>query len=550
MRARAAGVGSAAVLAVGAIGCGSAESTPRASNRAKVGFHAPAGDVTALTRRVVLLADTQFQYLHGAGIDMRTTWADLAAATAIRPPQLDMFSSALLEDACHRTTGPIIHVGDAGNGSCVGELDTMLEIFGRCRAPGEWVFAPGNHDGFFLGTSDRLCEADIWEKHCGGAGQALTKPRMVQQYLSKHLRPAYSLVTESTTVEAAGDVECARAATPGLLDRVCWRTPDDERWASFIVQQIDLSPPGTKRVRGVLLDTSQFADHPKPLPTARDAGSTGSVLDDQVEVVERWIRSAEGELFVLFGHHPLDELDGRAWARLDALISRNPTVVLYVSAHTHRGWVREHSLAGGPFIELNLASMTDPPNEVRDLQLLAHEGSVFFDSEANPGIESPECLAEWTAPAGEYLAYRSVRGLDPVGTQTKLLELQAKAWRRLIDQVGFTDEAAARRVRASLDGALRVRGPDREARLRAAVVEASRADATERVRVARDEPDPSTAERRRRYRRCMALEAGRAEKLPARRNRPREGCPKKARPDGSRACVAREIVELPLRGGA
>lgn len=527
-----------------AAGCGSSDDLRRPSSPAAT-LSAGPGNVLALTERLVVLADTQFQFLHGAGIDMRTAWADLAAATAIRPPQLDMYADALLEEACARTSGPLVHVGDAGNGSCVGELDTLFAVLARCREPHQWAFAPGNHDGFFLGTSDRVCEDGIWARHCGGEARKLTKPRLVEEYLARHLRPAWGLVDDPTTVPTEPDISCGRATTAGLGEAACWRAREDDRWRSFVVQRVDLSSGSGPRVHGVLLDTSQFEEYPKPLPRSRDAGSTGSVLADQLDVAEQWATATPGDLFVFFGHHPLDELGDDSWLRLTSLVSRRPNVVLYVSAHTHRGWVRNHAIDAGPFVELNLASITDPPNEYRDLQLFAHDGTVYFESTANPGLTDPACRPEWSVPAREYVAYREPRGLDPVATQTKILELQAAAWVRFLRHVGLLDPDAGQRLGRELRAALEART---EHALRAAVIEATRLELAERERPPTTPEHAEALELRHRYRRCVALEAARGEKQPARRGLARAGCPRPAKARGKRACTDHEIVPLPARG--
>ena len=115
--------------------------------------------VTPLTDKVVIIADTQFQYLYGEGAVGRDATADRVASTAVRPAQLDMFSGSLLHEACSVTGGPLLHLGDAANTSCSTELEQFFAIMKTCRASSQWAFAPGNHDGFFVGTLDTRCNA-------------------------------------------------------------------------------------------------------------------------------------------------------------------------------------------------------------------------------------------------------------------------------------------------------------------------------------------------------------------------------------------------------
>ena len=84
---------------------------------------------------------------------MRSSMVDQLVSVAIRPVQQDLFAPDLLRWVMknYGASWPVIHLGDATNMACVGELEAFFEIMAEGRK--RWVMAPGNHDCFLLGNS-------------------------------------------------------------------------------------------------------------------------------------------------------------------------------------------------------------------------------------------------------------------------------------------------------------------------------------------------------------------------------------------------------------
>ena len=121
------------------------------------------------TRRALLCADCQFHNLYSTALPERNLSAEALAATAIRPPQLDLFSGEVLKWILE-TDGPksdvILHLGDAAN---LAIADGHLRLVGPDRLT---VPRPrqDNHDVVVRGELGQLNE------QVGDALTAFTAP--------------------------------------------------------------------------------------------------------------------------------------------------------------------------------------------------------------------------------------------------------------------------------------------------------------------------------------------------------------------------------------
>ena len=270
-----------------------------------------------------------------------------------------------------------------------------------------------------------------------------------------------------------------------IVRQVAWDIAE-ARERSFVAQLVELSAPpsapfasssfacqnatgGRRRVLAILADTSQYELPPRTLPRERNAGWTGSILQNQREQIERWVAAArqEGALLVLMGHHPIDDLEPGTRNFVRELVEREPNVVLFVSAHTHHGSVRVHAYSR-PFVELNVGSVTDTPNEYRDVQLACDPDGVYLLTNRNPGAQPPHCPAGWLPTREDFTDYQSLRGRDAEKQQLRLLRAQARTWLRMLDRIGLSDEISERRVRELLLIALGASTPKQSELLRAA----------------------------------------------------------------------------------
>ncbi len=110
------------------------------------------------------------------------------------------------------------------------------------------------------------------------------------------------------------------------------------------------------------------------------AGSS-TVLDDSGRATRAGGRS--DRLFVVFSHHPLETLtngyapegeDRVLGAEVQQLLLRHPNVVLWVSGHVHRHWVRplqrpRHWAVPGGLWQVSTASLIDWPQQSRVVEL-------------------------------------------------------------------------------------------------------------------------------------------------------------------------------------
>ncbi|MFW5740121.1 MAG: hypothetical protein ACOC1F_07125, partial [Myxococcota bacterium] len=220
---------------------------------------------TPLSQRVLLIGDNQVQHLSGKGIVERTSAADRAAGTAIRPVQLDMFAHQLLIDACEAVPQiPIIHLGDAANAACLQELERAFELMRRCGPNRPWVMAPGNHDGFLMGSVDRPCRVEEWNHACYDAANPgdhrLTKDLLVERILRETWLPSSGGDFTVACLESAEDGfdgcragivqrpagQRASGSHPrqAILVEARFRIDREARWKSYVLQTVDLSAFG------------------------------------------------------------------------------------------------------------------------------------------------------------------------------------------------------------------------------------------------------------------------------------------------------------------
>jgi hypothetical protein len=255
------------------------------------------------------------------------------------------------------------------------------------KRPG--AILPGNHDGLLFGIFAYNVyapvldpEAERWNRACRRGAtpgdftyktnkEAFTKRDFIARYIAGQARvapPGAGLVPPPSSGEY----------------RISWRNPDPDAFVSgieahlldgrdyadsFIAQRLKL-PRTTEATRNVIviaLDTNQAG----PLVSAwdtilgRSPGSFGHIHADQVRAVTPWIREAAkaGDIVVFAGHHnwlALDPLQTRV--SVYRLMSDLPHPLVYISAHTHRGFWAEHRLAGRrPVLELNVSSLSDWP---------------------------------------------------------------------------------------------------------------------------------------------------------------------------------------------
>ena len=423
---------------------------------------------TYLSRRVILVADNQLHNLYNEPVALfRTGVADKIVQSSIRPVQLDYYGQDLLKWVLENTRGePILHLGDACDFSCTGEFERFSEIMQRAK--GGWVMAPGNHDGFFYGNEHGDVEKGDWPAACRNAGEPMSKDRLVCLYLGAlvlqkgpeyqelarnlgldHL--VHSNLKQATTLILSKNLSQGNwrynAGGRPFLRSLSWKIDKRDPWRSFVVQEVDLSLDASTSVKAILLDTAQYEEKPVLVPLSRNAGVTGEILGDQLDIVKSWIESDQNreQVWILIGHHPFDDLTSRSKKAVDDLRKRTGALV-YVSAHTHAGQFIVHNgdQEKEKWLELNIGSILDWSLEFRALQIERgkEDGRLVLRS---PRYTMHERLYKfmqlpindeiWEAKPGDkdyYLGHENLKDLDAHKTEIRLKNALLATFHRLI----------------------------------------------------------------------------------------------------------------------
>ncbi len=347
----------------------------------------PAARYFDLTRPILMMGDTQEHESTGYPLQDNDSAIDAYVEVAQRPPEQPLFGRRVMEWALKKNPDePFIHLGDVMDLSCRSEAERMTKIFRSAGRSG--AILPGNHDGLMFGIySYRILDAVMdsgakrWNQACrrGAApednefktkSEAFSKRDFISLYLTEHSR----FPDESPGLKPPPDKG---------VQRVSWRNPDPKRFFSaveaklldgyqyadsFVAQRLVL-PAAEKADRAVIvvaLDTNQAG----PLVTTwdtvmgRSPGSVGHVKRDQIDAVRKWVIDAarNGDIVVFAGHHNWNSLGLPTRLLLRNLMANVPHPLVYLSAHTHRGFWAEHRLLDSrPLLELNVSSLSDWP---------------------------------------------------------------------------------------------------------------------------------------------------------------------------------------------
>lgn len=390
----------------------------------------PAGDeqYRALTTPIVVVGDTQEHESTGFPLHENDSAVDVFVEVAQRPPEQPLFGRRLLEWALGRHPAePFLHLGDVMDLSCRSEAQRMARIFERAGRPG--AVLQGNHDGLMFGIYgyDLMAAAldggaRHWNRACRrGAAPENERHKSDQEALSK--RDFIALYLDQQARLLGADALRAPARGP---HRLRWRNPAPESFVSavearllgnhlyadsFIAQRLLLpaAPGAQRRVIVIALDTNQAGAvvGTWDLLMGRSPGSVGHVHPDQVEAVTPWVDAAvqAGDIVVFAGHHHWQGLGLPTRLMLRQLMGRLPHPLVYLSAHTHRGfWAEHRALDNRPLLELNVSSLSDWPLAWRRLHFSYDEQRqrLRLHGELMPRGEQPlrsdaDLLAAWEA---------------------------------------------------------------------------------------------------------------------------------------------------------
>jgi 3',5'-cyclic AMP phosphodiesterase CpdA len=380
-------------------------------------------DGFAVSKRVLLVADNQLNHLYGDPFWLRNELFDKVVNVTIRPVQQDLFGQDILKWILqyYGRFIPVVHLGDGTNLACEGEFNQFREIMDSAGGP--WVMAPGNHDAYLLGNLHTEKE-DWWRQACARAQGPMTKDRFVRAYLG-HLKSQHPDFGSYLDDHPDHGQWRSTGGSDIFLRAVAWNIDAQKPFRSFVLQQLDLRRSDSNlSFAALILDSSQYGNAPTLVPQpmiSYNAGITGSMLADQADIAEQWLKDSAREktMTVLMVHHPYGDLSVQARRIIDRL-RRHYQIPLYISGHTHHG---EYFVRGGDrgWLELNVGSTVDWPIEFRTFEIhgiMEDTDNLIFRSplfripetwERAVGLRKPQCDTAWEVKETEaedfYLAH-------------------------------------------------------------------------------------------------------------------------------------------------
>lgn len=412
----------AAILALA--GCAGFEPQPGPGTEPQAAYR-------ALTTPIIAVGDTQEHESTGYPLHDNDSTVDAYIEVTQRPPEQALFGRRLLEWAlASHPDEPFIHLGDVMDLSCRSEAVRMGRIFQSTKSPG--VILPGNHDGLMFGIFahnlydsgsatphrwNQLCRrgAEADRKEFKSENEALTKRGFIATYLTDQIKapqPKPGLV----------------APPPQGPHIVAWRNPDPDAFLSaargelidgplhadsFLAQRLVLprAAGATRRTVVIALDTNQSGLLVGTWDTlmGRSPGSMGNIDPDQIAAIEAWVDEAiaAGDIVIFAGHHNWRSLGLGSRIMLRNLMARLEQPLVYLSAHTHRGfWAVHRALASQPLLEMNVSSLSDWPIAYRRVSFAYDEAArrLIVRADLLPRGEKPnasdaDLLAAWRQQA-------------------------------------------------------------------------------------------------------------------------------------------------------
>lgn len=388
------------------------------------------GRYTWLTLPITALGDTQEHEATGYPLHDNDSAIDAFVEVTQRPPEQPLFGRRIVEHALHaHPDEPWLHLGDVLDLSCRSEAQRMTKVFVASGRPG--AILPGNHDGLMFGIYNynlfdalRDVGAEKWHRACRrGAATGDTTRKSDEEAFGKRDFIATYLSLQARAGLAPAGLDASKAKEDS---RISWRHPDPKAFVSavearlidgadyagsFVAQRLKLprAPGADRDVIIVGLDTNQAGPVVGLWDTAlgRSPGSTGHMRLEQVRAVTPWVLEAarNGDIVVFAGHHNWESIGLPSRLMLRELMSNVVHPLVYLSAHTHRGFWAEHRvLDNRPLLELNVSSLSDWPIAYRRISFAYDEQAarLLVRGDLMPRGERPadsdsELLAAWSA---------------------------------------------------------------------------------------------------------------------------------------------------------
>lgn len=422
-------------------GCVAAPYTPL--DKSKGG---PGAETAALTEPIVLVADTQFHESRGVASRPVGLSGDEFVDVTVRSAQQVIGAADVLKFALQRSAQfrLVIHAGDAIDVSCDTEWNHFKDIMraGRGPSPGSttWMFAPGNHDGFFTGNifpkEKGWYRTEYWLNMCNAGRMWANKDSRLYDKAPKN--KIISQYIKMLGGEKGAD-GWARGCTADKA--VCWSafTSEIEPWKSFLMQRVLLpqAPDSKTPVYALLLDTSNYDQRPYLFSFA--AGVRGDISYVQMQEVTSLTKALPSySKYFFIAHHPTSDWRASNWDshRREAwkrLVHDARSLQFLVSAHTHEGSLRQTGTELANIVELNIGSLADAPVYMRSLDFRINAvGRIGFRSEAiklNPDATDCDLLEPQASKKGSEYGVDTQRSENARASERPALLRYAKAAR-------------------------------------------------------------------------------------------------------------------------
>lgn len=381
----------------------------------------PPGRYVDLTLPFIAMGDTQEHESTGYPMLDNDSTVDAFVEVAQRPPEQPLFGRRILQWVLQRHRDePFIHLGDVMDLSCRSEAQRMARIFLDAGSPG--AILPGNHDGLMFGIYgykilDAVLDRDAtrWNHACRrgaapedgrhrSANEAFSKRDFIHLYVDQYARlPQFVPGLQPPPRQGEHRLSWRNSDPKGLVSAIEAKVLDGYRYAdSFLAQRLKLprAPGATRDVYIIGLDTNQAGALVGTWDTlmGRSPGSMGHVHPDQITAVRPWVLEAarNGDIVIFAGHHNWRSLGLPTRVLLRNLMSNLVQPLVYMSAHTHRGFWAEHRvLDRRPLLELNVSSLSDWPVAYRRI-------SFAYDEQAGRLLVRGQIMPRGDRPIGSY----------------------------------------------------------------------------------------------------------------------------------------------------
>jgi hypothetical protein len=398
----------------------------------------PAEAVSLDQAILLVLADNQIHQSNASAIIAQSGFSDrFITEVTRRPVAQNLFGERIIDTVLDRHPGlPVLHLGDALDVSCTSEADRFFKLWAKDR---QWVIAPGNHDGYFMGNfspsdpgpksgtitqtswclacqdramygatpiavAETLGQNKDWDGRCDWVTSGISKGRPMDRnsFLRRYLESRGVVLDAS-----AGEIELRG----GFPRRIAWQLIGDAPWKSYVTQWIEIDVSDNRGIDIVVLDTSALWTAPERPLVGPPAGINGSVSAQQAQIVKHWLsrRNSHNPIFFA-GHHNWTQIEQASRQRIAKLMI-NSGAVAYLSAHSHEGWIRKHRISGlGQITEVNVGSVLDAPLHYRllilrnkgdrdELALITQKIGVEWGELRHGSMPPLLCDSKWRLPA-------------------------------------------------------------------------------------------------------------------------------------------------------